>query len=368
MPAQRLRGPVGQLVPLKNAIQVAFSPQHSLAAFVVGPSNQRAHATALQICTDTAPGRRRVVIIGGTGLGKTHLAHAVAQAFLARRPGARVLCGSGQELVRVFGESRTSEMLAAAVATVRSGCDLLVFDDLQWVSRCLPAQECIVELLCATAAPVLFTCDRPLNELGSISEGLRNQLRSLAETTIDPPGFDTRLGIVMAKAAATGTPLDERVAVLLAETVQGSGRDLTDALARLHDCSRRKGRPVDYDLAERELRPAADPADTVTALDIQHAACVHFGIPMEVLIGRDRHKGINCARQVALYLCRQRLGLSYPTLGRVFGGRDHTTAMNAVRRIETLRRCDGELEAHLAAVEQRLSCSADEQGTLAVAG
>jgi chromosomal replication initiator protein len=177
---------------------------------------------------------------------------------------------------------------------------------------------------------------------------------------IQVPQLETRVAIVRKKAEIEGILISDEVAVLLAQNVQSNVRELEGALIRLAAKSSLTGQPIDEQFTFKELAAVAPHrADLVSVEDIQRAVCSHFRLSNAELTSKDRHKSVAFARQVAMYLCRQRLRCSFPELGRAFGNRDHTTVISAVRRVEALRHKDPQVKAHLEAIEQRLVASDD---------
>jgi chromosomal replication initiator protein len=168
--------------------------------------------------------------------------------------------------------------------------------------------------------------------------------------------LETRVAIVRKKAQLEGIQIDDEVAVLLAQAVKSNVRELEGTLIRLAAKSSLLGVPIDLEFSRAEISAVAPRRpDIRTVEEIQRAVCGHFRITNSDLLSKDRHKSVAFARQVAMYLCRQRLKSSFPELGRAFGNRDHTTVMSAVRRVEELRVKDPQVNAHLEAIENRLS-------------
>jgi chromosomal replication initiator protein len=178
---------------------------------------------------------------------------------------------------------------------------------------------------------------------------------------VQVPQLETRVAIVRKKAELEKIDVPDSVAVLLAQCVQSNVRELEGALIRLAAKSSLTGQQIDEEFARRELllvgsrRP-----DPTSVADIQRAVCVHFRLSNAELLSKDRHKSVAFARQVAMYLCRQRLKCSFPELGRAFGNRDHTTVISAVRRVEALRQTDPKVAAHLEAIEHKLASSDED--------
>jgi chromosomal replication initiator protein len=186
-------------------------------------------------------------------------------------------------------------------------------------------------------------------------ERLVSRFTSGLVADIQVPQLETRVAIVTKKAALEGIPLPDEVAVLLAQSVQSNVRELEGALIRLAAKSSLTGRPIDEEFARSELVAVAPrPPELMSVEEIQRAVCTHFRLSNAELLSKDRHKSVAFARQVAMYLCRQRLKCSFPELGRAFGNRDHTTIISAVRRVEALRQTDPRVNAHLEAIEKHL--------------
>jgi chromosomal replication initiator protein len=208
--------------------------------------------------------------------------------------------------------------------------------------------------------PIVVTSDKYPQQLQRMPERLVSRFTSGLVADIQVPQLETRVAIVKKKAQLEGIELLDQVAVLLAQNVQSNIRELEGALIRLAAKSSLTGRPIDEEFARAELAMVSPRrANVVSVEDIQRAVCHHFQLSNSHLISKDRHKSVAFARQVAMYLCRQRLKCSFPELGRAFGNRDHTTVMSAVRRVEELRQRDPQVNAHLEAIEQRLASSSE---------
>jgi chromosomal replication initiator protein len=189
-------------------------------------------------------------------------------------------------------------------------------------------------------------------------ERLVSRFTSGLVADIQAPPLETRVAIVRKKAEIEAISVSDEVAVLLAQSIQSNVRELEGALIRLAAKSSLTGCPIDADFTKSELLMVSPRRPELMSVeDIQRAVCSHFRLSNAELLSKDRHKSVAFARQVAMYLCRQRLKCSFPELGRAFGNRDHTTVMSAVRRVEALRQTDPQVNAHLEAIEQRLASS-----------
>jgi chromosomal replication initiator protein len=346
-----------------NALASTLNPKHTFVNFVVGPSNELAHAAAL---ASAGGGGRRynpLFIAGGTGLGKTHLMHSIAHKVLAERPHSRVVYVSAEHFTNEFIEALQHHRMDEFRARYRSECDLLLVDDIQFLAGREQTQEEFFHtfnVLRDADKPIVVTSDKYPQQLQRMPERLVSRFTSGLVADIQVPQLETRVAILRKKADLEGIVLDDSVAVFLAEIIHSNVRELEGALIRLAAKSSLTGHPVDLEFAQGELMMVPRRPEHMSVADIQRAVCGHFRLSNADLLSKDRHKSVAFARQVAIYLCRQRLKCSYPELGRAFGNRDHTTAMNAVRRVESLRQTDPEVKAHLEAIEERLAAASDD--------
>jgi chromosomal replication initiator protein len=340
-----------------------LNSKYTFSNFVVGPSNQLAYAAALASAGGGGPRYNPLFIAGGTGLGKTHLVHAIAQKVLEERPDARVIYVSAEHFTNEFIEALQHHKMDEFRARYRGECDLLLVDDIQFLAGREQTQEEFFHTFNAlhdADRPIVVTSDKYPQQLQRMPERLVSRFTSGLVADIQVPQLETRVAIVRKKAEIESIPLSDEVAVLLAQNIQSNVRELEGALIRLAAKSSLTGRPIDEEFTRSEMS-AVSPRrpDLISVEDIQRAVCSHFRLSNSELLSKDRHKSVAFARQVAMYLCRQRLKSSFPELGRAFGNRDHTTVMSAVRRVEALRQRDPQVSAHLEAIEQRLAASED---------
>jgi chromosomal replication initiator protein len=336
-----------------------INPKHTFPNFVVGPSNELAYAAAVASAGANGPRYNPLFICGGTGLGKTHLAHSIAHRLLEGRPDVRVLYISAERFTNEFIEALQHHRMEEFRTRYRRNCDALLVDDIQFLAGREQTQEEFFHTFNALRdadKPIVVTSDKYPQELQRMPERLISRFTSGLVADVQTPALETRVAIVRKKAALEGIPLIDEVAVLLAQSVKSNVRELEGTLIRLAAKSSLLGRPIDLQFTESELA-TVNPikADSSSVEDIQRAVCNHFSFSNAELLSKDRHKSVAFARQVAMYLCRQRLKCSFPELGRAFGNRDHTTVMSACRRVESLRRQDPQVDAHLQAIEHKLA-------------
>ncbi len=348
-----------RLRPVWESVIAILNPKHTFANFVVGPSNELAYAAAQASAGGAGPRYNPLFIAGGTGLGKTHLMHAIAHKMLEQRPEAKIIYVSAERFTNEFIEAIQHQAMDSFRARYRNECDLLLVDDIQFLAGREQTQEEFFHTFNALRdvdKPIVVTSDKYPQQLQRMPERLVSRFTSGLVADIQVPKLETRVAIVKKKAHIEGISLPDAVAVLLAQSVQSNVRELEGALIRLAAKSSLTGKPVDEAFARAELAVVAPQSpDMMSVEDIQRAVCGHFRLSSADLLSKDRHKSIAFARQVAMYLCRQRLKCSFPELGRAFGNRDHTTVMSAVRRVESLRQTDPQVNAHLEAIEKRLA-------------
>ena len=336
-----------------------INPKHTFPNFVVGPSNELAYAAAVASAGSAGPRYNPLFICGGTGLGKTHLVHSIAHRLLEARADQRVLYVSAERFTNEFIEALQHHKMEEFRTRYRRNCDALLVDDIQFLAGREQTQEEFFHTFNALRdadRPIVVTSDKYPQELQRMPERLISRFTSGLVADVQTPALETRVAIIRKKAALEGIPLSDEVAVLLAQSIKSNVRELEGTLIRLAAKSSLLGRPIDYEFTSSELA-TVNPikADSSSVEDIQRAVCNHFSFSNAELLSKDRHKSVAFARQVAMYLCRQRLKCSFPELGRAFGNRDHTTVMSACRRVESLRRQDPQVDAHLQAIEHKLA-------------
>lgn len=383
---EKNRGQDGRLQPSKDERQVASDERNSsrppsggrrpsvvpaasgqlnakftFENFVVGPSNELAHAAAYASAGGGGPRYNPLFIAGGTGLGKTHLMHAIAHKVLCDRPEARIVYVSAEHFTNEFIEALQNHRMDEFRARYRSECDLLLLDDIQFLAGREQTQEEFFHTFNAlhdAGVPIVVTSDKYPQQLQRMPERLVSRFTSGLVADVQAPQLETRVAILKKKAQLEQIDLPHAVAVILAQKVQSNVRELEGSLIRLAAKASLTGRAIDEALTQGEMALVTAPSQKLVCVaDIQRAVCNHFRVTSADLLSKDRHKSVAFARQVAMYLCRQRLKSSFPELGRAFGNRDHTTVMSAVRRVESLRKRDPQVNAHLEAIERRLASS-----------
>jgi chromosomal replication initiator protein len=297
-------------------------------------------------------------LCGGTGLGETHLLHAVAHRAHELRPSTRIVYVSAERFVNEFVQAIQDHKMAEFRARYRERCDMLLVDDIQFLASKTQTQEEFFHAFNAlhqAGKSIIVTSDKYPQHLERMEERLVSRFAWGLVADIQGPELETRVAILRKKSIFERASVPDEIILYLAQTVRSNVRELEGTLVRLIAKSSLLNRVIDFDFVRSELAQVIGArALDVSIDDIQRLVCHHFKLRAQDLISKDRHKSLAFARHVAMYLCKQRLQCSFPEVGRAFGGRDHTTVMSAVRKVENLREQDPEVRAHLEVLERKL--------------
>ena len=339
------QSPTGLLTPTAANDVSQLNPRYTFDTYVTGSSNRFAHATALAVAEAPARAYNPLFIYGGSGLGKTHLLHAIGHYSQTLNPGIRVKYVNSEVFVSDF------------IACVRDGnqddgrmegfkrryreVDILLVDDIQF----LQGKESTLEeffhtfnSLHSSGKQVVLTSDQPPKALGGLDERLRSRFEWGLLADVQPPDLETRIAILSRKGTAEGLDLPFDVLEYIASRITTNIRELEGALIRVTAFASLNKQPVDQTLAEMVLKDIiSDPeGQEITTSLIMAQTADYFGITIDDLCSANRSRTMVSARHIAMYLCRELTDLSLPKIGREFGGRDHTTVMSADKKIRTL--------------------------------
>ena len=335
-----------------------LNQKYTFANFVVGPSNQLAHAASMAAAGVGGRRHNPLFICGGTGLGKTHLVHAIAHRLRDERPDSRIVYISAEKFVNEFVQALTDQRMHDFRARYRDRCDLLLVDDIHFLAGKTQTQEEFFHAFNAlhqASKQIVVTSDKYPQQLDKMEERLVSRFQWGLVADIQAPELETRVAIVRKKAQLEHIELADEVCLYIAQSVRSNVRELEGTLIRLAAKASLLGRAIGLDFARTEIAASGTSRPNEASVeDIQRVVCHHFKLRSTDLLSKDRHKSIAFARHVAMYLCKQRLKCSFPELGRAFGNRDHTTVISAVRKVEALRTSDPEVRAHLEALERKL--------------
>jgi chromosomal replication initiator protein len=337
-----------------------LNPKYRFDSFVVGPSNQLAYAAS--IAAASSPGTRYnpLFIYGGVGLGKTHLVNAVGHRALLDRPSTRILYVSAERFTNDFIAALQNHKMDEFRTLYRNSCDVLLMDDIQFLAGRDQTMEEFFHTFNAlyhSDKQIVVSSDVYPQQMKGMEERLISRFQWGMVADVQAPELDTRVAIVKKKAEQERIDLPDEVAHFLAETVQSNVRELEGTLLRLAVKAELMKRAMDIGFAREALRSSMPRRESLTTVDdIQRAVCEYFNVRISDLKSPRRHRSVAQPRMIAMYLCRQRLHTSYTELGDRFGGKDHTTVMSAVRKIEgRILSHDADVLASVQAIEHRLN-------------
>jgi len=323
-------------------------PRYTFENFVVGPSNQLAHAAAISIADRPGKAYNPVFIYGSTGVGKTHLVNAIGHAIFARNPTAKVVYLSSEAFVNELISSLRHKSMDEFKKRFRK-VDVLIVDDVQFLAGRERTQEEFFHTfntLHGERRQIVLTSDKTPKDIPDLEERLRNRFEWGLIADIQAPDEETRLAIVQQKAEAEGLTLPREVAALIADRVSSNVRELEGALTRLAAHASLGDAEMTLEFAEAALQPLLQARrKEATAEDVQNVVCEHFGLTLTELKSKRRTQNLVVPRQIAMFLTRDLVGLSYPVIGEHFGGRDHSTVIHACNVVTERRNNDTSLQS-----------------------
>ncbi|MFG2195544.1 chromosomal replication initiator protein DnaA [Streptomyces sp. NPDC048639] len=319
-----------------------LNPKYLFDTFVIGASNRFAHAAAVAVAEAPAKAYNPLFIYGESGLGKTHLLHAIGHYARSLYPGTRVRYVSSEEFTNEFINSIRDGKADAFRKRYRD-MDILLVDDIQFLASKESTQEEFFHTfntLHNANKQIVLSSDRPPKQLVTLEDRLRNRFEWGLITDVQPPELETRIAILRKKAVQEQLNAPPEVLEFIASRISRNIRELEGALIRVTAFASLNRQPVDLGLTEivlKDLIPGGeDAAPEITATAIMAETAQYFGLTVDDLCGSSRSRVLVTARQIAMYLCRELTDLSLPKIGAQFGGRDHTTVMHADRKIRAL--------------------------------
>ena len=335
----------------------ALNPRYTLSSFVVGESNQLAYAAAVAVSTRPGTAYNPLFLYGGVGLGKTHLLQGIGHASASR--GLSCLYVSSEQFTNDFIVSLQTKRTREFREKYRS-VDVLLMDDIQFLRGKETIQESFFHTfndLHNASRQIVLACDRPSSALSPIEDRIRSRLQWGLSADIQLPARETRRAILEAKAREIGTSIPDDVLDLLAERFPGSVRDMEGALNRVCAYADLTGSPIDLTLAERSLgelltapaQPAPSP-EVILAL-----VCEYYGVDVQAVVSKRRDRKVTLARQVAIYLLRERAQLPLKRIGALVGNREHPSIRQAWAKIQGERESDSTLDSEIHAICDAMS-------------
>ena len=335
-----------------------LTPKYNFENFVVGSSNQFAHAASLAVANQPGDHYNPLFIYGGVGLGKTHLINAIGHRILERRPSSKVVYLSSESFMNELIASLRRDKMDEFKIRFRT-IDVLILDDVQFIAGKERTQEEFFHTfnsLYESHKQIIITSDKFPKEIPELEDRLRNRFEWGLIADIQPPDMETRVAILQKKAEMEGVPLPHEVAIFLASHIDSNVRELEGSLTRLGAFASLTKAAITVDLAEEVLQNTLKGSHKeVTIESIQKTICDYFNLKLGDLKTKRRTRNIAIPRQVAMYLCRKHTATSFPTIGSKFGGRDHSTVIHAAKTIEKKIKDDPYLQATITKLEKNLN-------------
>jgi chromosomal replication initiator protein len=324
-----------------------LNPRYAFDTFIVGPSNQFAHAACRAVAEAPSRSYNPLFIYGGVGLGKTHLMHAV---------GHYVLQHGGLRLTYISSERFMNEMINAVrydrILEFREryrSVDVLLVDDIQFVSGKEGTQTEFFHTFNAlydAQKQIVISSDRPPHEIPALEERLRSRFEWGLIADIQPPDVETKVAILKRKAEADAVPLADDVAMYIAARIKSNIRELEGSLIRLIAYASLTGREITLELTQEVLKNVLELDDkAVTIESIQKFVSDYYQLKVGDLKSRNNSKSVAMPRQIAMYLCKALTHASLPEIGRSFGGKHHSTVIHSIKKVELLRKTSGDFNS-----------------------
>jgi chromosomal replication initiator protein len=333
-------------------------PQYTFEDFVIGASNQFAHAASLAVANQPGETYNPLFIYGGVGLGKTHIVNAIGHRAAARRPAVKVLYLSSESFMNELIGSIRRDRMDEFKKKFRN-IDLLIVDDVQFIGGKERTQEEFFHTfnsLYESHKQIVITADKFPKEIPGLEDRLRNRFEWGLIADIQPPDMETRVAILQKKAEHVNVLLPHDVAVFLATHIDSNVRELEGSLTRLGAFASMTKSPITLELTKEVLRHMLKGTERdLTVESIQKTICDYYHIKLGDLKAKRRTKNIALPRQVAMYLCRKHTETSFPGIGDKFGGRDHSTVIHASKTIEKKIKDDPHMQSAIASIERNLN-------------
>ena len=335
-----------------------LNPKYVFSSFVVGNSNRMAHAASLAVAESPAKAYNPLFLYGNSGLGKTHLMHSIAHFILDKNPAAKVLYVTSEtftnELILSIQNNKNEEF-----RNKYRNIDVLLIDDIQFISKKEGTQEEFFHTFNAlyeSNKQIIISSDRPPKEIKTLEDRLRSRFEWGLIADIQPPDYETRIAILRTKAERDHLEVPDDVMAYIAKNIVSNIRELEGALTRIVAYATLTTQKISLSLAEKSMKDIySDSAQVpLTAELIQEVVANHYNIRVEDIQGNKKPKNIAFPRQISMYLCRKMLDLTLPKIGEAFGGRDHTTVIHAIGKIEKQMETDAELKNTIMELEKEI--------------
>ena len=325
----------------------ALNPKYTFETFVVGASNQMAHAAAKAVAEVPSKSYNPLFIYGGVGLGKTHLLQAIGHYLLLRNPRLALTYVSSEHFVNEVVSAIRYERILPFRQRYRA-IDVLIIDDIQFLSNKERSQEEFFHLfntLYEAGKQIVISADVPPKLLTGVHERMQSRFSSGMSADVGPPDIETRVAILQRLAEAEDVQLPDNVGLFVASKVKSNIRELEGAFNRIVAHASLLGVDIDIDVAQTALKDLMDaPEKKVSIETVQKFVADHYKIKISDLKARNNSRSVTIPRQVAMYLAKQLTSASLPEIGRGFGGKHHSTVIHSIRKVELDRKTDSDFD------------------------
>jgi chromosomal replication initiator protein len=329
---------------VSSAVDLAgLSPRYSFETFIVGSSNQFAHAACRAVAEAPSRSYNPLFLYGGVGLGKTHLMHAIGQYVLTHSPGLKLTYISAERFMNEVINAIRYDRILEFRERYR-GVDVLLVDDIQFIVGKERTQTEFFHTFNAlhdAQKQIVLSSDCPPNQISELEERLRSRFEWGLIADLQPPDLETKIAILKRKAEGEGVPLPDDVALYIAGRIKSNIRELEGSLIRLLAFASLTGKELSMGLAQEVLRDVLRHDERAVTIEmIQKFVADYYQLKLVELKSRNNSKSVAMPRQVAMYLCKALTSASLPEIGRSFGGKHHSTVIHSIRKVEELRRRD----------------------------
>jgi chromosomal replication initiator protein len=322
-----------------------LNPRYTFDTFIVGPSNQFAHAACRAVAEAPSRSYNPLFIYGGVGLGKTHLMHGIGQYVLQHDRSLKLTYISSERFMNEMINAVRYDRILDFRERYRS-VDVLLVDDIQFVSGKEGTQTEFFHTFNAlydAQKQIVLSSDRPPHEIPALEERLRSRFEWGLIADIQPPDLETKIAILKKKAESEAIPLPDNVSIYIAGRIKSNIRELEGSLIRLIAYASLTGRELTLDLAQEVLKNVIDQDDrAITIETIQKFISDYYQLKVGELKSRNNSKSVAMPRQIAMYLCKNLTHASLPEIGRSFGGKHHSTVIHSIKKVEEMRKRDGD--------------------------
>ncbi|MFQ5839866.1 MAG: chromosomal replication initiator protein DnaA [Candidatus Methylomirabilales bacterium] len=336
----------------------SLNSRYTFDTFVVGGGNQLAHAASLAVAEQLSRAYNPLFIYGGVGLGKTHLLHGIGHLVLERKANVRIAYVSSEKFTNDLINAIRFDATIEFRNRYRS-LDLLLIDDIQFIAGKERTQEEFFHTfndLYNSSKQIVVSSDALPKEIPGLEERLRSRFEWGLVADIQPPDLETKAAILRKKAHAEGVRIPDEVSLFIATNVRSNVRELEGCLVRIIAYASLAGREITLGLAQELLKELMPEEKSVTIPRIQEIVAGFYQMKSKDFLSRSRQKSVVLPRQVAMYLCRATTSASLPDIGAAFGGKDHTTVIHAVKKIERMMAGDERFRKQIHDLRVRLTC------------